>query len=370
MFNKITLQFFTWANRIKPAQEEIIRLRTTIGIMASAMGIFFSLVLGIPVYLYGEPQAGWTFFILAAWLFIGTILFIKSRSSLAFWVYFNFIGLIITNFAATVLLGGVQDSGMLIIWILITPLLSPILSSPRHTVYWAVLFLVLVVAASYLADALGQVNTLPANMQNGMVLFNVCGISVFVLVIVQLFVIQRNQYQEQSDTLLLNILPREIANILRNENRVIADAFEGASILFADVVNFTPMSASMSPVELVNLLNEVFSRFDVLADKHKLEKIKNDWRLLHGGQRNPAGARRPCPGRHSNGIGDSGLCKRSRFQWANTRLSDRHQFWSRNCRGDRAEKVCLRSLGRCREYGQPYGIARHEQRDSNHAQYL
>jgi adenylate cyclase len=274
MLNKITLQLFTWANRIKPAQDEIVRLRTSIGIIASAMGIFFSLALGIPVYLYGEPLAGWTFFILAAWLLIGTLLFIRSQASLAFWVYFNFIGLIVTNFAATVLLGGVQESGMLIIWVLITPLLAPILSSPRHTAYWAALFLVLVVAASYLADSLGQVNTLPTNMQKAMVLFNVCGISVFVLVIVQLFVIQRNQYQEQSDTLLLNILPREIADILRSENRVIADAFEGASILFADVVNFTPMSASMTPVELVNLLNEVFSHFDVLAEKHKLEKIK------------------------------------------------------------------------------------------------
>jgi guanylate cyclase len=107
-----------------------------------------------------------------------------------------------------------------------------------------------------------------------MLLFNVGGISIFVLVIVQLFVIQRNQYQEQSDHLLLNILPREIADILRSENRVIADAFEEASILFADVVNFTPLSASMSPVELVNLLNEVFSHFDLLAEKHKLEKIK------------------------------------------------------------------------------------------------
>ena len=48
---------------------------------------------------------------------------------------------------------------------------------------------------------------------------------------------------------MLNILPREIAAILKEENRVIADQFEGASILFADVVNFTPMSAAMSPVQ-------------------------------------------------------------------------------------------------------------------------
>src|SRR4030095_16248693 len=139
MIQKMTLHFFTWANRIKPSQDEIVRLRTTIGIIASGMGICFALTLGIPVYLYGEPLAGWTFFVLAVWLFIGTILFIKSKSTVAFWAYFNFVGLIATNFTATVLLGGVQSSGMLIIWILITPLLSPILGSPRHTIYWAAL---------------------------------------------------------------------------------------------------------------------------------------------------------------------------------------------------------------------------------------
>jgi adenylate cyclase len=274
MFNQITLRFFSWINRIKPVQDEIGRLRMAIGMIAAAMGIFFSLTLGIPVYLYGEPLAGWTFFILGVWLFISTVLFLESKASLTTWAYLNFIGLIITNFVATVLLGGVQSSGMLIIWILLTPLLAPILISPRQTIYWAALFLILLVAASYLPDLLGQTSALPVSMQKGLVLFNVGGISIFVLVILQLFVIQRNRYQEQSDNLLLNILPREIADILRSENRVIADAFEGASILFADVVNFTPMSAQMSPVELVNLLNEVFSHFDGLAEKHKLEKIK------------------------------------------------------------------------------------------------
>jgi len=274
MFNNITFHLSRWINGIKPVQDEITRLRITIGMIASAMGIFFSLALGIPVYLYGEPLAGWTFFVLAIWLFISALFFLRGKSSLAVWAYFNFIGLVVTNFSATILLGGVQSSGMLIIWILLTPLMAPILISPRHTIYWAALFLILLVAALYLPDALGQTNTLPASMQKGMVLFNVGGISIFVLVILQLFVIQRNHYQEQSDNLLLNILPREIANILRGENRVIADAFEGASILFADVVNFTPLSASMSPADLVNLLNEVFSNFDVLAEKHDLEKIK------------------------------------------------------------------------------------------------
>jgi guanylate cyclase len=72
----------------------------------------------------------------------------------------------------------------------------------------------------------------------------------------------------------LNILPKEIVAILRNEPRTIADHFEGASILFADVVNFTPLSATMTPTELVELLNEVFSYFDLLIEKYGLEKIK------------------------------------------------------------------------------------------------
>jgi guanylate cyclase len=88
------------------------------------------------------------------------------------------------------------------------------------------------------------------------------------------FVGQKNIFQEKSEALLLNILPKEIARILKNEQRTIADHYAGASILFADMVNFTPMSAEMSPVEMVELLNQVFSHFDTLVEKHDLEKIK------------------------------------------------------------------------------------------------
>ena len=83
-----------------------------------------------------------------------------------------------------------------------------------------------------------------------------------------------NKEQQKSERLLLNILPKEIAAILKDEDRIIADHHKGASILFADVVNFTPMSANMAPIELVELLNEVFTHLDVLVEKYGLEKIK------------------------------------------------------------------------------------------------
>lgn len=80
--------------------------------------------------------------------------------------------------------------------------------------------------------------------------------------------------QEKSERLLLNILPRSIAEQLKQQQVSIANRFEEATILFADLVNFTQLSAELSPIELVDLLNQIFSAFDQLADQHGLEKIK------------------------------------------------------------------------------------------------
>ena len=74
--------------------------------------------------------------------------------------------------------------------------------------------------------------------------------------------------------LLLNILPREISETLKAGPRTIAEQYDDASILFADVVDFTPMAAGMTPLSLVELLNDVFQCFDTLVEKYDLEKIK------------------------------------------------------------------------------------------------
>ena len=78
----------------------------------------------------------------------------------------------------------------------------------------------------------------------------------------------------KSETLLLNVLPPSIANRMRGGEQLIADRFEDASVLFADIVGFTQMSARMSPEDLVAVLDDIFRRFDRIALKHDLEKIK------------------------------------------------------------------------------------------------
>ncbi|MEG4066215.1 adenylate/guanylate cyclase domain-containing protein [Microcoleus sp. Pol11C2] len=80
--------------------------------------------------------------------------------------------------------------------------------------------------------------------------------------------------QKKTESLLLNILPEPIVHRLKHKPGVIADKFEKATILFADLVNFTQISTTMSATKLVYLLNEIFSIFDQLSEKHGLEKIK------------------------------------------------------------------------------------------------
>ena len=80
--------------------------------------------------------------------------------------------------------------------------------------------------------------------------------------------------KEQSDRLLLNILPEPIAQRLKLLETNIADSFAEVTIMFADLVNFTQLASQLSPTELVSLLNQIFSTFDHLSEKHGLEKIK------------------------------------------------------------------------------------------------
>ena len=80
--------------------------------------------------------------------------------------------------------------------------------------------------------------------------------------------------QNQSERLLLNILPKAIAQQLKEGQNNIADKFTDVTILFADIVGFTKLSQTISPIELVNLLNQIFSAFDRLSEQHNLEKIK------------------------------------------------------------------------------------------------
>jgi adenylate cyclase len=106
----------------------------------------------------------------------------------------------------------------------------------------------------------------------------------------QAYLQELNEEKEKSERLLLNILPQAIAERLKQGETTIADSFSDVTVMFADLVGFTKLSSHLSPAELVELLNRIFSEFDKLADRYGLEKIKTigDAYMVVGGLPTPS----------------------------------------------------------------------------------
>jgi guanylate cyclase len=174
--------------------------------------------------------------------------------------------------AVTALLGGLWLSGLAVLLGLIIVLAAAIALSVRAAIWWFVAFiasLIYAVVIPHWIDARYVIDDPTADA-----VLNISVTGLLTLAVVLYFARQRDRFQKQSDDLLHNILPDEIADRLKADNTMIADHFDDASVLFADVVDFTPMSAGMMPTELVGLLNTLFSVFDGFVDDLRLEKIK------------------------------------------------------------------------------------------------
>lgn len=129
----------------------------------------------------------------------------------------------------------------------------------------------------------------------------------------QAYINQLKAEQEKTESLLLNIFPKLIADRLKQGQSTIADNFAEATVMFADIVGFTKLSTQVSPAELVNLLNKIFSEFDELAEQHGLEKIKTigDGYMVVGGIPTPRSD-------HAEAIAEMALDMQTRIDRFNT----------------------------------------------------
>jgi len=179
----------------------------------------------------------------------------------------------VSQLAETAMFGGLFPSGLVVMFGLAFPLAALLAIGVRSALWWSAAFVASVVFAVAVPDWVDPIyrQTNPTDDAA----FNLIATGVLMVAVVWYFVRQRDRFQQRSDDLLHNILPDEIAARLKDDGtRTIADDVEAASVLFADVVGFTPMSATMSPAELVGLLDELFTAFDGFVAELGLEKIK------------------------------------------------------------------------------------------------
>ncbi len=177
--------------------------------------------------------------------------------------------------------GGFLASGGVGLWGILAPLGALVFGGVRSAIRWYVAFVIAFVASGIAGELTGGLTRLPEWFSSTMLALNVVVGGSIVFTLLALFAKQRQDAlvalrgaQEQAENLLLNILPRSIAEQLKAKPQTIADQFTAASILFADVVDFTPRAEHLRPDEVIGMLDDLFSHFDTLAEKHGLEKIK------------------------------------------------------------------------------------------------
>jgi adenylate cyclase len=177
--------------------------------------------------------------------------------------------------------GGSLASGGVGLWGLLAPLGALVFLEPRRAIRWFAAFVVIYLGTSIAGDALFAQADFPTWFTSTILALNVVGAASLAFTLLATFAKQRDEAftalraeQEKSDILLRNVLPHTIAERLKAASQTIADHFAAASILFADVADFTPLAQRLPPAEMVGVLDHLFSQFDALVERHGLEKIK------------------------------------------------------------------------------------------------
>ncbi|MGA7228683.1 MAG: adenylate/guanylate cyclase domain-containing protein [Acidimicrobiia bacterium] len=184
--------------------------------------------------------------------------------------------LLLANFAVsvalTLLFGGFLASGINFIWAIVLVLGGLVVFGDWRAGAWLATGIVAFIASSIGTRFVEPLYEFPSPEISAGFTFLI--VLVFVSFVLWYYIHQRAELLELSDRLLDNILPKAIADRLKVSDEMIAEEYDSASILFADVAGFTPMSADMTPNQLVSLLNEIFSEFDRMVEARGLEKIK------------------------------------------------------------------------------------------------
>ena len=256
-----------------PADDDDIRLQKSLLVICALLFMVAGWAWGVMYYFFQEPLAGSIPFSYGIFSLLSILYFARTRRY-AFFCFSQLLLILLLPFLLMVTLGGFINGSAVILWALICPLGALLFDHRRRALRWFLAFVGLVVLSGFLQPYVRLTNHLSQTVVIFFFVINLLGVSSLVFLMVSYFVGQKNLFQQKSETLLLNILPKEIAAILKNESRTIADHYDEASVLFADMVGFTPLSAQLPPVEMVELLNEVFSYFDSLVDKYNVEKIR------------------------------------------------------------------------------------------------
>ena len=280
----------SWAKRlvtigVLPDDPEEERLRKASLVLTASMVTVLAIVwvltyLMLGLYVSAAIPFGYQI------ISVASIVVLARTGRFAFFRTSQLILMLVTSRASSMEPGGFLASSGVMLWALVSPLGALVFSPRPLPWFWGYLALTVIsgVVEPFLTPA-----PIPHGLNVAFFVLNVGGVSAVVYFLLRYFMGGLAVERQKSETLLLNVLPASIARRLKGGERPLADRFEEVAVLFADMVGFTPMSEHLSPEEVVELLDGLFSEFDEIAERRQLEKIKTvgDAYMVVGGLPEP-----------------------------------------------------------------------------------
>jgi adenylate cyclase len=263
-----------------PRDDEDMRARKALLVLISVLILPVAALWGALYLAFGSPVG--VVPLVYFGILLGAIAVFSRTRDFAWLLRVGQVDILLAPTLSMIPLGGFLDSGGVGLWGILAPLAALVFSDVRSAARWYVAYLVVFLGSGIAGEIIGPIwEPLPVWFTSTMLALNIAVGGTIVFTLLAVFARQRRdalsalrQEQAKSENLLLNILPRSIADKLKAQTQPIADHFDSASILFADVVDFTPWSERLPPAEVVGYLDRLFSHFDELAERYRLEKIK------------------------------------------------------------------------------------------------
>jgi guanylate cyclase len=262
-----------------PDDDDETRLRKALLVLIAVLILPVAFVWAVLYVTFGSP---WGYVaVLYASVSIGSILLFAKNHDFDLLLRIQLIDIMLSPTLSMIPIGGITPSGGVGIWGILAPLGALIFRGPRAGVRWFVVYVAVFLGSGIAGIFVDPEGGLPEWFSNLMTVLNITVGGSLIFTILALFARQREEAlaevkveHERAESLLLNILPGSIAERLKGSPHTIADQFGAASVLFADVVDFTPRTKDLPPAEVVGILDRLFGEFDTLADRYGLEKIK------------------------------------------------------------------------------------------------
>lgn len=273
---------FDAVSRIGADPEDDVEVRlektllVTFALMVSALGLLWG-----SIYLaFGERMAAAIPYTYSLFSLLSISIFGETRAY-GFFRSSQLVLILVLPFLLMVSLGGFINASAVILWSLLCPFGALLFVGRRKAISWFAAYVGLVVVSALLQRFLRVENNLTPVLILAFFVMNISAVSAIAFITMHYFVSQReiafqllDRERQKSEDLLLNMLPQKVAEDLKNRGGTVAQHYPEASVLFADIVDFTGLSTQMSPADTVQMLNDVFTQFDAIVARYRVEKIR------------------------------------------------------------------------------------------------